>query len=366
MRGIVFEDGKAELSNEVTLREIGPGEVRVKMVAAGVCHSDVSVLNGTIPYPTPLVMGHEGAGEVIEVGDGVTNVTAGDHVVMTTLASCGMCNHCNRGMPTHCPTSIGNMTTPFTVGDKPAYNFAALSVFADEVIIKSIQAIKIDKEIPLTSASLIGCGVITGVGTVFNQSNIEARHTAAVFGVGGIGLNVLQALRIRGARRIIAVDTLASKESLAMEFGATDFVNAADGGAVEAIKEIVKGPEGLWFSQDGVDFAYDCVGHPKVVADCVDATTWGGTTVVIGVPGGDAMLGDIPINKLNLVDRKITGCRYGSTKPQQDIPLIVDLYKQGRLKLDELVTATYPLEEFHTVVSDMHEGKLARGVLTFD
>ncbi len=363
MRGIVFTGSRAELTDSLEVREPGPGEVKVKLVAAGVCHSDVSVINGTIPWPSPSVLGHEGAGVVEEVGDNVASVQPGDHVVLTTLASCGLCAECSTGRPTWCRKSMGNMSQPFLLGGEPAYNFAATSVFTESTVVREVQAVKISDEVPLESACLIGCGVITGVGAVFNRARVTHGETVAVFGVGGVGLNVIQACKLADASRIIAVDTVASKEALAVQFGATDFVDASQVEAGERIRALLPAGAGS-FSSGGVHWSFDCVGHPAVLRSAVDCLDWGGNCVVIGVPPPDAKV-DAPIGRLTHVDRGILGCRYGSVRPHHDVPLLVDLYLAGKLKLDELVSKTYPLEGFEDAVSDMHEGKLARGVLEF-
>lgn len=357
MRAIVFDGKEAAVATDVEVRATAPTEVRVRMVAAGVCHSDLSVIDGTIPFPPPVVMGHEGAGVIEEVGSEVSGLEPGDHVVLTTLAYCGSCAACDTGHPTRCRGSFGQLNQPFTVAGEPAYQFAANSAFAETTVVSARQAVKIDPSVPLTSACLIGCGVITGAGAVLNRAHVEPGQDVAVFGVGGIGLNVIQALRIRNAGRIIAVDTLESKEGLARQFGATDFLLAGEGhNPVRDIRKMTAG---------GVDWSFECVGHPAVIADAVSCLDWGGNCVIIGVPGPEAELTGIRVNHLMQIDRGIMGCRYGSAKPHRDIPLFIQLYLDGKLMLDELVSRTYPMEEFHTVVHDMHEGRLARGVLEF-
>ncbi len=366
MRGIVYTGGDAEVTDKLEVAEPGPGEVKVKIVAAGVCHSDLSVLDGTIPWKAPSVLGHEGAGIVESVGPAVRSVKPGDHVVIATLASCGTCRACNTGHPTLCVHTLGNVSTPFTYNGEPASNFAAASVFAEYTIVKEVQAVRISKDVPFTSACLIGCGVLTGVGSVLNRAKVAPGDSAAVFGVGGVGLNVIQALRLSAASRIVAVDTLASKEDLARKFGATHFVDASATDAVEEIKRIVPhGPRQVpgAFGPGGVTWAFDCVGHPAVLRSALDALDWGGTAVAIGVPPRGSEV-SVDINALAYVDRGLIGCRYGSSRPHQDIPLMVELYLEGRLMLDELVTETRPLEGFREIVEDMHAGKLARGVLT--
>ncbi|HEY2300470.1 MAG TPA: Zn-dependent alcohol dehydrogenase [Acidimicrobiales bacterium] len=362
MRGIVYLGDRAEVTDELEVRAPGPGDVIVRLVAAGVCHSDISVINGTIPWPVPAVLGHEGAGIVEAVGSSVTRVKPGDHVVVATVANCGMCKWCNTGRPTLCRSSIGNATQPFTYKGQPATNFAGTSSFAERTVIKEIQAVPISDAVPLTSAALLACGVVTGVGAVLNRAKVQAGQSAAVFGVGGVGLNCIQALALSDASRIIAIDTLAGKESLARQFGATDFIDASQTDTVAAVNELLPG-SGV-FGEGGVDWSFECVGHPAVLRTAIDILDWGGTCVAVGVPAPGIEL-SIPITHILHVERGLIGCRAGSVRPQYDIPLYADLYLEGKLKLDELVTQTYPLEDFHTVTEDMHAGKLARGVLTF-
>lgn len=368
MRGIVYLGDRAEVTDELGIGQPGPTEVRVAMVAAGVCHSDLSVINGTIPWKSPSVLGHEGAGVVEAVGSEVRSVRVGDHVVIATLASCGACRACATGHPTWCAQTLGNVSTPFTFRGEPASNFAATSVFAESTIVREVQVVKIDEDVPLTSACLIACGVLTGVGAVLNRARVSAGETAAVFGAGGVGLNVIQGLRLTAASRIIAVDTLAAKEGLARQFGATHFVDASSADVVKAVRAIVpRGPErvsGALGWTGGVDWSFDCVGHPAVLRNALDVLDWGGTALAIGIPPPGSEV-SVDVNALAYVDRGLLGCRYGSSRPHHDIPLMVELYKSGRLMLDELVTEQRPLEGFREVVADMEAGRLARGVLTF-
>jgi S-(hydroxymethyl)glutathione dehydrogenase/alcohol dehydrogenase len=367
MRAIVFNGKTAEIRDDVEVRDPGPNEVLVRVAAAGVCHSDISVVDGTIPWPAPSVMGHEGAGIVEAVGSEVTRCQPGDHIVIGTVANCGLCDRCNAGHPTWCKQSIGNRSEPFTIGGQPGGNFAATSSFAERTIIKEVQAVPIDKSVPLTSACLIACGVVTGMGSVFNRANVMPGDNTAVFGAGGVGLSVIQALRIKAAGKIIAVDTLESKKDLAMKLGATHFINASEGDAVEQIRELVpwsdtqtEGP----FGGGGVNWSFECVGHPAVTDSAVRCLDWGGNCVQVGVPAPGVTYA-VPITHLTQVDRGIIGSRAGGVRAQRDIPVIVDLYKKGLLDLDSMVSKTYPMEDFHDVVEDMHHGTLARGVLTF-
>jgi S-(hydroxymethyl)glutathione dehydrogenase/alcohol dehydrogenase len=369
VRGIVYTGEGVEVTNELEVREPGPNEVRIQMVAAGVCHSDLSVIDGTIPFPAPAVLGHEGAGVVESVGSAVKSVKPGDHVVIATLASCGTCRACSTGHPTWCRSSLGNIGTPFTFKGEAASNFAASSVFSELTVVSEVQAVKIPKEVPLTSACLIGCGVLTGVGAVLNRARVRPGDTAAVFGVGGVGLNVIQGLRIAGATRIVAVDTMASKEELGRRFGATHFVDAGSGDAAAAVRALTppdrESAAGALNPLGGVTWAFDCVGHPAVLRGALDCLDWGGNAVAIGIPPRGTEVA-VDVNALAYVDRGLLGNRYGSARPHHDIPLMVDLYLSGQLMLDELVSLTRPLDLFGEVVDEMHAGRVARGVLLFD
>lgn len=370
MRGIVYTGTGVEVTDELSVRDPLPGEVKVRIAAAGVCHSDLSVIDRTIPFPPPAVLGHEGAGVVEAVGSLVSSVKVGDHVVIATLASCGTCRACSAGHPTWCRRSLGNIDTPFELRGEPTHNFAGASVFAEVTVVQEVQAVPIPDEIPLVPASLIGCGVLTGVGAVLNRARVRPGETAAVFGVGGVGLNVIQGLRIAGAVRIVAVDTVADKQEMARRFGATDFIDAAPPTDVAAAVRALLPPDrrlasGALSPQGGVRWAFDCVGHPTVLRAALDSLDWGGNAVAIGIPPRGTEV-PVDVNALAYVDRGLLGNRYGSSRPHHDIPLMVDLYRTGRLLLDELVTMTRPLEAYQDVVEEMRRGRVARGVLTFD
>jgi Zn-dependent alcohol dehydrogenase len=354
MKGIVWDGTSTSLRDDVEVRDLRAGEVRVRLAAAGLCHSDVSVIDGTIMFPTPAVLGHEGAGVVEQVADDVTNVKVGDHVVLTTLGNCGVCAECSRGKPTFCRQSIGKLSRTFTVGGEKAFQFANTSVFVEETVVKATSAVAIPDDVPLTSACLIGCGVLTGVGAVFNRAKVTHGQSAVVIGVGGIGLNTIQGLALSDALPIIAVDTNPAKEAVAKQFGATHFILAGpDVDLVEAVKEI---------APFGVDFVFECVGSTALIKASTDMLDFGGSVIMLGVPKMGSEASFVVNTMYN--DKSIMGCRYGSARPAHDIPLMIDLYKAGRLKLDELVTATYPIEGFDTALAELHDGKLARGVLT--
>jgi Zn-dependent alcohol dehydrogenase len=350
MRGVMYDGNDYQVVDDLSVKDPGPGEVAVRIGAAGLCHSDVSVITGTIQFPTPVVLGHEGAGVVDAVGEGVTTVKEGDHVVLTTLGNCGACEYCDAGRPTMCRSTFGGRPQPFTWRGEPAYSFANASVFSERTVVKANQAVPIPADVPMAAASLVGCGVLTGVGAVLQRAQVPAGASVVVIGVGGIGLNVIQGAVLAGAARIIAVDTNARKRDIALQFGATDFVEST-----EAVRDIAK---------RGVDYAFECVGHVKLIRAAIDLLDWGGTCVMLGVPESTA---EASYNVAGMyLDKSILGCRYGSSQPQRDVRRYVDLYRRGRLKLDELVSATYPLEEMKTAVHDLEAGELAaRGVLTF-
>lgn len=353
MRAIVWT-GELEVRDDVTVRDPRPNEVRVKIHNCGLCHSDVSVIDGTIPFPPPVVLGHEGAGVVEAVGSAVTNVAEGDHVVLSTLGNCGQCAACDAGKPTFCRTTLGKLTSPFLLdGETKAFAFANLGVFSEYATVKATQAVKIDDDVPFDAASLIGCGVLTGVGAVFNRAKPRPGQSAAVIGVGGIGLNVIQGLAIAGANPIIAVDANPAKEAAAREFGATHFVAAGpDVDTVEAVKATCP---------NGADFAFECVGHPALIRQCTDLLDWGGTVVMLGVPKLGTEASFVVNTMYN--DKTIMGCRYGSARPQHDIPLMVELYKAGKLKLDELVSAHFDLADIQSGLDALHDGTVNRAVL---
>jgi Zn-dependent alcohol dehydrogenase len=367
MKGIVYDGTTTELVDGLELRAPGPRDVIVEIAAAGLCHSDISYMHGLYPVPSPAVCGHEGAGVVAQVGEAVTHVKPGDHVVIATLASCGFCEYCNDGRPTACRSTLANWTQPFTLDGNPIFNFAATSAFAERTVVRDVQCVKIPNDVPLTSAALIGCGVVTGMGAVFNRANVKRGQSAVVFGVGGVGLNTIQALKVEGATTIIAVDTEPKKEALARQFGATHFL---DGTAEDIVDQIVAirpysdtMPRGA-FNGGGVNWAFDCVAHPAVTWNALESLDWEGTVVVIGVSSQTAEFKGL-YGRLTQVDRGIIGCRYGTVSPQRDIPRIVELYRRGEVLLDELVSQTFPIAQWKDCVHGLESGTVARGVLTF-
>jgi S-(hydroxymethyl)glutathione dehydrogenase/alcohol dehydrogenase len=334
-------------------------EVKVKMVAAGVCHSDLSVINGTIPQPLPLVLGHEGAGIVEEVGEGVTNCKPGDHVVMSFVPNCGRCFHCARNEAFLCRATpkgglMADGTSRLRLGDKPLAVFCALGNMAEYVVCPSISVVPVAKDVPLQVAALIGCGVTTGVGAAINTAKVQPGSTVAVFGCGGVGIATIQGARIAGAARIFAVDLAPEKLEMAKRFGATDLVKADD--AAKAIMEQTKGM--------GVDYAFEAIGKGAVVEAAIAVTRRGGTTVAVGV---GKFTDQIKLNALAfpLSGKTLCGCMFGSANPLHDFPKMLDLYRSGKLDLEGMVTKRYTIDQAPQAFEDLEKGLNARGVITF-
>jgi S-(hydroxymethyl)glutathione dehydrogenase/alcohol dehydrogenase len=340
---------------DVRLKDPGPGEVRVALKAAGLCHSDLSVIDGTIPYPTPVVLGHEGAGVIDAVGAGVTSVQEGDAVILSTLSHCGRCPACEVGRPTQCRNAPSPKDSrPFTVNGQPAFQFANASVFAEATVVREQGAIPIDRRVPFDRACLIGCGIMTGFGAVINRARVETGATMAVFGVGGIGLNCVQGGVLAGASKIIAVDVVPQKLEWARRFGATHTIDSSGSDPVAAIKDLTAG---------GADYTFEAVGNIAVIKQALDALGPGGALTIVGVPKMGSSL-DFVVHAL-YQNKAILGCRYGTARPRVDFPMLADLYLAGRLKIDELITRHYMLDDFGAALDDLRQGHLARGVFDF-
>ena len=264
MRAAVYHGaGRPVAIADVQVKDPGPGEVRVAIRAAGLCHSDLSVIDGSIPYPTPVVLGHEGAGLVEAVGPGVTSVREGDAVVLSTLAHCGRCPACEVGRPTQCRNAPSpKESRPFTIDGTPAFSFANTSAFVPRTVVREQSAVPIDRRVPFDRAALIGCGIMTGVGAVVNRARVETGARMAVFGLGGIGLSCVQGGVLAGAARIIAVDVVPAKLELARRLGATDTVDASKDDPVAAIRDLTGG---------GADYTFEAVGNLAVIRQALDA-----------------------------------------------------------------------------------------------
>ena len=339
------------------------GEVMVKIAACGVCHSDLSATNGTIPLPPPLVLGHEAAGHVVEVGEGVTDLQVGDAIVVSWVATCGRCSYCVKGRPALCDNGQrAALTLPDgtrRIKDAKGLelnHMAGVAVMAEYATLPRENVIKIDKDIPLDKAALVGCAVMTGVGAAINTAKVEPGSTVAVLGAGGIGLNVIQGAALAGARQIIAIDMADKKLQLAQVFGATDILNPGTAG--DPVGKVVAMTGG------GVDYAFECIGLSATIGQAYNMVRKGGTAVIVGVskPTDTVTLGTF---MMPFTEKVLTGSMYGSARPSTDFPRLLGLYKAHRLKLDELVTATYKIDDVNRAFADMQEGVNARGVIVF-
>jgi S-(hydroxymethyl)glutathione dehydrogenase/alcohol dehydrogenase len=357
-----------ELNRPVVVEEIlidAPrrGEVSVRVHACGVCHSDLSATNGTIQMALPLILGHEAAGEIVEVGEGVTEFAVGDHVVASFVYMCGRCRYCASGRPSLCLeqgkaiTSLpdGTLRTRDAAG-QPLNIFSGCGVMAEYATVSAANVVKVDQAVPLDRAALVGCAVTTGVGAVFNTARVRPGSSVAVFGCGGVGLNAVQGARIAGAARIIAIDTMQSKLDLAKIFGATDTLLAKPGeDLARTLKKMTSG---------GPDYAFECVGSGALAGTAYRSIAKGGLAVVVGVAKRDDTT-SITTMSLPFEEKTLTGSFFGSCVPRVDFPRLLSLYAAGELKLDELITRRYPVDEAPRAFADLEEGRNARGVIVF-
>lgn len=339
------------------------GEVRVNIGAAGICASDHHVMKGETNFPLPIVLGHEGAGVVDEVGEGVTDVKPGDRCILSFVPSCGHCRSCRTGLQNVCDTNRLTGTRQYDgtfrfFDDEgiEVHQFAKLGVFAESIICPQQAIYPIPDDVPMDVAALIGCSVTTGVGGVINQPNAKAGMTVAVFGVGGVGLNVVQGARLLNASRIIAVDILDNKLEFAYRFGATDVVNSRAEDAVEKIIELTDG---------GVDMAFDAFGHVMTTRSAYDATRKGGTCVVIGLApeGSDAA---IPMVDIVRNQKTVVGSYYGSASPHETFRTLLEFYRAGKLEIGGLALRSYSLDEINEAYHDLERGADGRGVIVFE
>ena len=357
---VIHEPKRPIIVEEIDLDGPEPGEVRVKLSGAGACHSDYHRVDGHSSIDTlPYVLGHEGAGVVHEVGAGVTSVAPGDHVILSLTAQCGRCRNCTAGRSNLCEWhALGTGKAPdgtHRFGKDGVPYYADLATFSEETVVAESYLVKVREDIPIDKACLIGCGVMTGVGAVINRARVETGSTVVVIGCGGVGLNVVQGAALASAARIIAVDKVPFKLEMAESLGATHAVNADREDPVSRVMEITNG---------GADYAFEVIGFPETTRQAFDCIRPGGTAVMVGVPPTGA---EIAVPGMDLFqDRTLMGTFYGAGNPRVDFPWLIDLYMDGRLKLDELVTKFRPLDEVNEAFGDMKAGITARTVFTFD
>jgi len=351
--------------HDVELESPHAGELKVRMAASGVCHSDLSVQNGTLLGMPPIVLGHEGAGIIEEVGEGVTDLKPGDHVVISWVPQCGDCYFCQRGQGQLCKEADNALmsgglldgTTRFTWKDAPLQQMAASGTFSEVSIIPASGAVKIPDDVDMKIAALIGCGVLTGVGAAMNTADIKKGDTVAVIGCGGVGLNVIQGARIKGAGEIIAIDMNETKLQMAKEFGATATINASQGDPVSQVMNMT--------GERGADVAFEVIGLGPTIDQAISMTRRGGQAILVGVPRMDVMINIPAFVGVILAEKTIKGCWYGSSNVQQDVPKLIDLYKKGELKLDELISREISLDEVNDAFAAMKTGEVARSVIVY-
>lgn len=348
---------------EVELAPPGPEEVEVRIAAAGVCHSDLHVRRGDWSLPVPLVMGHEGSGVVTAIGEGVTGLEVGDHVVLSWVAPCGRCRNCLAGREVRCEVAAGTValggtlndgTTRLSVDGAPVHHYLGTSAFAERAVVPASGAIKVRRDAPLEAISIIGCAIATGVGAVRNTAQVPEGATVVVVGCGGVGLSIVQGARLAGASRIVAVDVRADKLALARRVGATDVIEA--GADVDTDAELRR------LLPEGVDFAFDAIGHPAVTGQCIAMLAIGGSAVVVGIPREGTRVSFEPQTLVDL-DQRIIGSNYGGIRPSRDIPMLVDEYMAGRLFVDELISARRPLDDVEDALDQLASGAALRQLL---
>jgi len=361
---VATEVGKPLEIMDLDLADAKEGEVRIEIGASGVCHSDLSVTNGTLPLALPAVLGHEGAGTVVQVGPGVDNLKVGDHIVVSWVPQCGKCYTCLRDQGEICEVGsvaamsggMLDMTSRFSRDGSPVFQMAASGTFSQETVIPAIGAVKVDQSMPIDAAALIGCGVLTGFGAAVNTASIRKGDTVAVIGCGGVGLNVIQGAKHAGAERIIAVDMVDGKLARAEKFGATTLVNAkAD--PVAQVMELSGGR--------GADVAFEVIGLGPTIEQAFAMTRRGGQAIIVGVPAFDVTMTIAPAMDLLFQEKQIRGSWYGSSNVHRDVPALAKLYTEGTLLLDELISQEIKLEQVNEALDVMGSGEIARSVIKY-
>lgn len=351
-------DERVVVREDVATTSPGPNEVRIRLKSAGICHSDLSAMDGTLPALAPGVIGHEGAGEVVEVGDAVTDLDVGTRVVVVFVPPCGKCTDCVRGQPHLCAVHATNafLEPRFLIGDDPAFGFSGVGTFSEELVVPRDGVLPIGDDVPFEIASLLGCGVLTGVGSVINTAQVEEGSSVLVVGSGGVGVSVIQGARISGAGEIVAVDPVPAKQELAKKFGATgatapdnvdDVIQSATGGA-------------------GFDYVFEVVGRSATIRSAYDWTRRGGTTVIVGAGGSEEKVEFTP-QELFVNEKRILPSFYGSVDVRRDVQRLIALWRAGRLDLENMISS-------HVHIDDINDGlgvlrgknDVVRQIVTFD
>jgi S-(hydroxymethyl)glutathione dehydrogenase/alcohol dehydrogenase len=352
---VLYKRREPMVVEDIRLIDPGPGEVEVQLAASGVCHSDYSHWSRDTWSQLPLVLGHEGAGVVKRVGPNVTRVKPGDHVILAFGVRCGECHFCVHGEPWLC-TPAQQPPPHMFKGETPLNAFSHVGTFAERTVVSEKNCVKIRQDAPLDVASLVACGVTTGIGAVINTAKVEPGASVAVIGTGGVGLNAVQGAKLAGAARVIAIDLLDNKLDFAREFGATHVVNSSKEDPVAAVQRLTGGL--------GVDYAFEVIGLSQTIRQAYDMTRKGGAAVVVGVAREDDEV-TFPAPLLMRSGRRILGCNYGSTTPNVDFPKIIDLYMEGRIKLKELISRRFALDDINEAFRALHAGEVARGIVEY-
>ncbi|MFC4069192.1 Zn-dependent alcohol dehydrogenase [Actinoplanes subglobosus] len=349
-------DEKLDLRDDVTVLGPGPGEVRLRVRAAGVCHSDLSALRGGLPQPVPAVLGHEAAGDVIEVGDGVDDLAPGDRVAVNWLPACGVCTHCRRGEAYLCMTHVmaGYVIPRFTAGDLEIFGMAGCGSFAEEMVVPRAGAVKIDDDVPYEVAALVGCGVTTGVGAVINTARVRPGDSVVVIGCGGVGIAAIQGARLAGAAQIMAVDTVPARHEAARRFGATHTATPDELGDLQG--EVV--PEGF-------DHAFDVVAVPQTLRTAWTATRRGGQVIVVGAGRAEDQVEFSPFELL-FEGKTIVPSLYGSAEPHRDFPRLLALWRAGRLDIEGMISRRLRLDQVGDGLAALGSGDVIRQVIIND
>ena len=358
---VLYEANTPLRVEELELDPPKAGEVLVRVAANGVCRSDYHTMIGEWTMPLPMVLGHEGAGIVEAVGEGVTRSKPGDHVILNFRPNCGWCSHCVSGHPVRCSGTdkprwkLFDGTVRLHRGDIDIHHYARTASLAEYCVVPESGAVPVRHDMPLEKASLIGCSVTTGVCAVTNTAKVEPGSSVVVFGIGGVGLNVIQGAVLAGAGQIIAVDPLENKLAYAKEFGATDIIVSGSGGIVDRIKDMTHG---------GADYAFDAIGNNEVIQNAFDCTRLGGTTVLVGMAPETQTF---TLNALNIprTEKVLMGSWYGSAQPWRDLPKMADLYLSGKLKIDEMITREYPIDQVNKAYQALADGEVARSIIRF-
>jgi S-(hydroxymethyl)glutathione dehydrogenase / alcohol dehydrogenase len=360
VRAVVLREvGRPATVEELALRPLGRAEVLVRLVASGVCHTDLAVRNGLMPALLPCTLGHEGAGVVVEVGDDVATVGPGDHVVLTWNVPCRSCPHCLRGEAQLCPRGLMHaFGEPYAKnGGGPVWPSMGAGTLAEQTLLPGAAVVPVDESLPLDLAALLGCAVVTGVGAVMRTAAVRPGESVLVLGCGGVGLAAIQGARLAGAARIIAADRVAAQLPAAMANGATDTVDVGAVDAAAAIRDLTDGT--------GVDHAIEVVGRPATIRAAYDAARRGGTVTLVGAAGIEETV-TFPAVSLMADGKTIRGSVYGASDPARDIPVLAELARRGRLDLEALVTQRIGIDDVEQAFTDMAAGRGARRVVCFD